>query len=259
VDFELLTAPYRCVAERLSVEEYMLTGGFPWAIGEYLRLHTIPSYVYQIHASCLEGVLQRNGHQTHNLPHLLQRIARTVASPLSVMKLARESGIGSNSTAEKYLDLLTASYALIPAHWSEISGAAPSLRKNRKLYPMDPFLYHVFSDMRMGWDDAFAASQRRVADPDLAGVLAEGVVAAELRRRRGAPTLCYWSAGKELDFAGADGPVEVKYSSHVSAEDFQWAQRHLGAATQLTVVTRTDTARAGQIRLVPLRQWLVEK
>jgi predicted AAA+ superfamily ATPase len=255
VDFELLPVPYRMVSDRLSIEQYLLTGGFPWAINEYLRLGSIPAYVYQLYSSWIEGAFHRQGHTIQHVSHLANRLSRQVGSPISILKLTRDCGIGSNHTTEAYLDLLEKNFVLIPTYWTSVDQGVPAPRKNRKFYPLDPFLFHIFADMGRGWDMAFDSAKRRQQDPSLVGGMVEALVASELRRRNGRARLGYWLGRKEIDFVGTNF-VEVKYQTHVSVDEFAWSERVLPKGRELTVVTKNDNARKGRIRLVDLKRWL---
>lgn len=257
VDLELLPVPWTMVAERISLEEYFLTGGFPWSINEYLRSQTIPAYVYQLHASWIEGALLRNSHAVASLPYLLNSIADHVGNPLSAQKLTRDSGIGSNHTTESYLEVMERIFALLTVRWQEPGGGPPAPRKNRKLYPLDLFLFHLFDDYGKGWTAAFQTSRARVEDSSTVGRIVEALVASELRRRGSEKMLCYWLGKKEIDFVSPE-IVEVKYRRHVSTEEFDWVVPRLGGRS-LTVVTRDTSARRGPVRLVPLETWLREK
>lgn len=256
VDFELLPVPYSMVAKRLGFDEYLMTGGFPWAINEYIRLGFIPSHVYEVHMAAILGAFQKSKHQTQNLSFLLQYLARHQGSPGSVTKLSRDCGLGSNNTGEEYLSLLERIFAVHSCPWTAPAGGPKAPRKNRKFYAADPFLFHLFCEAGGSWDPAFSLSKERLQDPELTGRIVEGVVAAELRRRGGPSALSYWSGDKEIDFTGRPS-VEVKYQNHVSIGEFTWAEKVLPKAQELLVLTKKDRAVAGRVRLMPLEDWLL--
>lgn len=258
VDLELLPVPFSQVRKRLQFEEYLLTGGFPWAINEYLRLGFIPAHVYDLQFAALSGAFHKSRHQTQNLPFLLQYLAERQGTPGSVTKLARDCGLGSNRTGEEYVSLLERIYAILTCPWTEPAGGPKAPRKNRKFYAADPFLFHLFYESGKGWDPAFELSRQRLSDPALMGRLIEGVVAAELRRRHGSGSMAYWSGAKEIDFVGTTC-VEVKYQNHVSVEEFGWAEKVLPKRSELLVLTRKDSAIKGRVRLAPVEKWLTEE
>ncbi len=255
VDFELLPIPYSMVKDRLRFEEFLLTGGFPWSINEYLRLKAIPSHVFEIHAAAIQGAFQKENHRGHLLNHILPYLAEHQGTPTSVLKLSRDCGVGSNRTAEEYLALLEQIFMVVSCYWTDPHGGPPAPRKNRKFYALDPFLFHLFSDFGKGWEFSFAAAQNRTQDPAIVGRMVEGIVATELRRQNKGPRLSYWLGAREIDFVG-DSLIEVKYRNHVSVEEFDWAEKVIPVGKELLVLTRKDSAVKGRVRLMPLDKWI---
>ncbi|MBF0433070.1 MAG: ATP-binding protein [Fibrobacteria bacterium] len=254
VDFELLPVSYSQIKDKLKLDEFLLTGGFPWTINEYLKLGVIPAYVYNVYASWIEGAFHKQGHSTQQLSFMLNKLITHQCTPISVTKLSRDCGIGSNSTAEAYLFLLENIYALLTCPWAEPKTCLPAPRKNRKFYPFDPFLFHLFADFGKGWESAHIMAQSRLKDPDFKGRLIEGLVASHLHNTNARP-LCYWQGKKEIDFIG-DQFIEVKYQEHVSIDEFTWVQKVIPGDKKFTVITKNDSARKENIELVPLDTWL---
>jgi hypothetical protein len=257
VDFELLPVRYKDVAGALSLRDYFLTGGMPWAIDEFLCHGFIPSYVYELYASWIKGALIHNRHNTALLQPLLTYIARRSGTPLSVTSLARDCGIGSNSTAEAVLGVLESNFVLLVAGWREPGSLHTAPRKNRKFFAFDHFLFHVFNDFGKGWESTWDIAQGVIENPEKTGLLVENLVASELRHRTGMHPLAYFLGRKEIDFIG-DQCVEVKYQQHVSLAEFEWVKKVLPASMPFTVITKQTRARDGKIRLVPLEDWLLE-
>ncbi len=256
VDFELLPVTFRSVKDRLGIKDYLLTGGFPWAINEFLRHGFIPSYVYNLHASGILGTFMKRRVDAGGLGELLRYLPAHQGSPTSVSSLARDCNIGSNHTAEEYLDLLDRIYAILPCAWAEPGTGKTPIRKNRKFYAADPFLFHVLCTMGRGWDSAFEEARARLGDPAMVGRMVEGLVAAEVRRRQGSG-LKYWQGAKEIDFVG-ETFVEVKFQNQVSPAEFDWARDVIPKGKRLVVVTKQTKTEAGIARLIPLEEWLCE-
>ncbi len=257
IDFDLLPVRFADIREHLSLDDYFLTGGLPWAVNEFIRQKTIPPYIYELYGAWIQGVFVRQRHSIVSIPPMLRYITQRVGTPLSVLSMTRDCGIGSNNTSETYLSLLERNYALFISSWQEpgTEGSAP--RKNRKFFPADPLLFHLYSDFGRAYDLSFANSLARCADPQCKGRLAECIVAAELRRRPGMYPLHYFLGKREIDFMGEEA-AEVKYQNRVSIEEFAWTRKVLPAKMRLTVVTRDSRSSAENIRCVPLEQWLGE-
>jgi hypothetical protein len=257
IDFDLLPVRFADVRGHLTIEDYFLTGGLPWAVNEYIRQKTIPPYIYELYAAWIQGVFVRQRHMTVTVPSMLHYIAARVGTPLSVLSMTRDCGIGANKTSENYLSLLERNFVLFISSWQEPGTDGGSARKNRKFFPSDPLLYHLFGDFGRAYDCSFANSLARLADPSRKGALAECIVAAELRHRTGMYPLHYFFGRKEIDFMGEEA-VEVKYQNHVSIEEFAWTRNVLPTRMRLTVVTKKTSSIHDRIRCIPLEQWLTE-
>ncbi|MBD3421443.1 MAG: AAA family ATPase [Chitinivibrionales bacterium] len=257
VDFELLPLSYRDVADKVTLDEYFLTGGFPHALNEFLSKGIIPAYVYDLYFSWIAGLFIKRNRSIHHLPLLLQYLGRHAGSTMSVQKLSRDCGIGSNNTGEEYVEIMERGYTLLTALWAAPDGGAVSVRKNRKFYPADPFLFHVFAHAGAGWETAFASARDRMNDPETCGALAETIVATEIRRQTNSGKLHYWSGKKEIDFV-AKTLVEVKYRNVVRADEFAWVEPMLQSGQKFVVVTKDINAVKGGIELIALKRWLTE-
>jgi predicted AAA+ superfamily ATPase len=257
VDFELLPVRFADVSKHLSLEDYFLTGGFPWAINEFLQTGYIPPFVYELYSAWILGTLIKRNHATQNLGSLLNYTANRVGTGLSVSNLARDCNIGSNHSAEMYLSALELNYIILTSHWSEPGINAIAPRKNRKFYPSDPMLFHLFHDFGKGVDRVFENAQQRCAESTTMGGLVECLVASELRHRPSMFPLRHFLGKREIDFVGNE-IVEVKYQNQVRIEEFAWIEKVLPGDMCCTIVTKQTRSSFGRLRAVPLRDWLIE-
>ncbi|MBN1757364.1 MAG: ATP-binding protein [Chitinispirillaceae bacterium] len=257
VDFELLPVRYADVCDHLSLDDYFLTGGFPWAINEYLKLNFIPSFVYELYTAWIKGTLIRQRHSVHTLAPMLGYIVERSGTGVSVANLSRDCGIGSNHTAESYLALLEESFVILVSRWSEPGSNVDAPRKNRKFFPADPFLFHLFCDFGHSPESMFFASLARRESPQIMGLLVESLVAAELRRSPTMLPLRYFLGRKEIDFVGAE-VLEVKYQNNVDVREFEWMMSVVPKGMKATVVTKQTHGSLGNVRAVPLDEWLLE-
>ncbi|MBD3347096.1 MAG: AAA family ATPase [Chitinivibrionales bacterium] len=258
VDYELLPVRYYDVARELKLDEFLLTGGMPWAIGEYLEHGYIPSFVYALYSAWIEGAFIRSGHTRSDISPLLHYLAKRTGSPTSVISMARDCGIGSNSTAEALLTVLESNYITLASHWSEPGSSVSAPRKNRKFFPADPFIFHLFNDFGKGWDQTWQLSSQALADPVIKSALVEALVASELRHFNTMTPLRYFLGKKEIDFIGNEF-IEVKYQRTVSIQEFFWVKKIIPPKAVFTVITQQTRSRDENIRLIPLEDWLLEK
>ncbi|MBD3392656.1 MAG: hypothetical protein GF410_11610 [Chitinivibrionales bacterium] len=149
-------------------------------------------------------------------------------------------------------------YVLLSARWSEPGSGVDAPRKNRKFYPIDPFLFHIFHDFGRSPDMTFVKSQERCKDPVLMSALVEVLVASELRHDPAMHPLRYFLGKKEIDFVGAEA-VEVKYRTAVDLNEFFWVSKVLPPSMKFTVITRQTHSVSGRLRAIPLKEWLLER
>lgn len=258
LDYELLPVSFRDVRTTLSLSEYLLTGGFPWPITEFVAAECIPPFVYELYSGWLQGAIVKRTHSARHLGPLLHYLSARVGTGVSVTGLARDCGIGSNHTAETLLSILEMNYACLTSRWAEPGSQVTAPRKNRKFYPFDPFLYHIYADIEHGFDTMFMRSRQRLEDPHAMGALVECLVASELRRIPGMNPLRYFLGKKEIDFVG-ETAIEVKYQNRVAIREFEWVRPLLPKGTQLTVITKHTRSQENNIRLIPLEDWLLEE
>lgn len=258
LNYFLSPVPFRQLRDHISLNDYFLTGGMPWAVNGLLREGQIPPYVFELYGAWLQGAFTRNGHNVANLDALLAYLAQRVGTPLSVTSLSRDCGLGSNHTGEAYLQVLERNYALLTSRWAQPGSRASAPRKNRKFYPADPFLFHLFSQAGHGWHKAFLRAQELLADPTVAAGVAECMVASECRTTPGMMPLRHFLGRREIDFCGQEC-IEVKYQNTVRPAEFLWVEKLLPPSMRLTVVTKCDSGGTGRIRLVPLGEWLCEE
>jgi len=249
VDFELLPVPYRYVADRLSLEEYFTVGGFPWSINEYLRLNVLPEYVGEIYWSWLKGEFLKRGKSEQLLKHLVKALVRRLTTGFSNNTIAREIGITSHETAREYLQLLSDCFATCEVIWTDLHGTSLSPRKNRKHYPIDPLLFHLFH--RGGVLQGLSPKDR--LSPDMLGALAEAVVCGQLRHQT--KDIFYWMGKKEIDFLPFF--IEVKYQETVLPQEFNWFEKVAPKTKKLLVLTKNDRFKSGRVEALPLKDWLI--
>jgi predicted AAA+ superfamily ATPase len=242
-------------------DEYLITGGFPLAINLFFTQGHISSYVYQLYLSWIEGDIGRVGKLEKNLYQILSRILAHLSTPFSWYTLSRESGIASHATVQEYVELLERMYVLQSCPFIDLSSRVPIHRKNKKVYFLDPLIFHCFSGKDNGIADNFyTESLRFLNDPVSKSRLVESVVGAHLFHAFG--NCGYWQGQREIDFVSKRRNrlhfFEVKYQNRVTPGEFRWFQPITPHGTKLTVVTKQDLREEGPIRLIPAAIFLIQ-
>ncbi len=216
------------------LDDYLLTGGMPQAINEYASRHSISDGTYSGFVGLIMKDIARWGGDEALARQVLWRVTETVATQVSPNALRDGTEIADYRTVGKYLNALEASYALETVYRLDAAMGQPFYRKERKIYFIDPFIFHACRGWLSG-RGTFEASRAFLESAEMKGRLVEGVVCSHIARLAYAlapgplfdasSAVFYWRSRKkrELDFAFSVGgryvPVEVKYSSRIRKED----------------------------------------
>lgn len=242
-------------------EKYLITGGFPLSINLFFTKGYIPSYVYQLYLSWIEGDIGRAGKLERNLYQIMSRVLAHLSTGISWYGLSREAGIASHATVQEYIEILERMYVLRSVPFIDLSSKLPMYRKNKKLYFHDPLIFHCFSGKNSGiGDNFFTECQRFLNDPIGKSKLVESIVGMHIFRHY--QNCFYWQGKKEIDFLSKKGNklyfFEVKYQEKVSAAEFQWFKKISSKGKPLTVITKQDLEKCESINLVPVPIFLIQ-
>lgn len=257
------------------LDDYLLTGGMPQAINEFSSRHSISDGTYSSFVSLIMKDIARWGGDEALARQVLWRVTETVATQVSPNALKDGTEIADYRTVERYLNALKASYALEAVYRLDAARGQPFYRKERKIYFIDPFIFHACRGLLSG-RDAFGASRAFLESAEMKGRLAEGVVCSHITRLAyglapgplfdASGAVFYWRSRKkrELDFAFSVGgkyvPVEVKYSSRIRKEDCYSIYDFMKtgkAAKRGIVVTKDLLDLEGQCAKVPCHLFLL--
>lgn len=242
-------------------EKYLITGGFPLSVNLFFTKGYIPSYVYQLYLSWIEGDIGRAGKLERNLYQIMSRVLAHISTGISWYGLSREAGIASHATVQEYIEILERMYVLRSVPFIDLSSKLPMYRKNKKLYFHDPLIFHCFSGKNSGiGDNFFTECQRFLNDPIGKSKLVESIVGMHIFRHY--QNCFYWQGQKEIDFLSKKGNklyfFEVKYQEKVSAAEFQWFKKISSKGKPLTVITKQDSEKCESINLVPVPIFLIQ-
>lgn len=240
-------------------DDYLLTGGFPNTINEYYQKGFISSTTYQTFIKWIEGDLHKLGKSDQLSSQILNRVFVHLTTPVSWYKLAKEAGIGSHATVIDYMEILERLFVLFNIKCFLVDQRYVDIKKNRKIYFTDPFIFNCLYAYINGFlDEAFSFTTKQTITTKAKPKSVENTVAAHLFREFF--PLYYGRLKKgEVDFVGKRRNsfyyFEVKYQQKVSVADFSWARSSL---KNLTVVTRKDFSKNG-IELLPVEIFLLSE
>jgi predicted AAA+ superfamily ATPase len=191
-------------------DSYLQCGGFPLSVKSYLEKGQVGYDVTDVYLSWIKGDLARIGANEAIAKRVLKGVLEKAPSKLSLLSIAKEFEIGSHRTVFRYLEIFEKLFLVkVLYHIDPFSGTF-NLKKNRKVHPVDPFLYE-------------ALSRWCLTEKPNNSAIVEGTVSSHLARKF---NVAYWSNGTEIDAVVLDNSnvwtgLEVKYSKNVKPTKLQ--------------------------------------
>ncbi|MBI5046782.1 ATP-binding protein [Candidatus Micrarchaeota archaeon] len=201
---------------------YTKTGGFLKSIYEYHETKKIQPSTYEIYVRWILGDLNSLGKNEQTFLGVMKGIVKNYSSASSYLSIAKETNIPSHTTVNDYLCMANDLLLTNTLNAVDLSKQSAVLRKEKKHYFTDPFLYSAFSGYVQGVYKDYSE--------DSLEHLVEGIVCEALSRlgRRDVDHshfLWYFRKRKETDFAlktdqGTVG-IEVKWVEKAHISEFE--------------------------------------
>jgi len=185
---------------------YLRSGGFPRSMYELIEDGKIREETYQIYWNWLISDIAKIGRSERITSAVLLGVLKNYGTRFSLNSIAKEMEIGSHVTVREYLEILENLFVLRNI-FPMVKGRV-AFRRMRKVYFIDPFLFHVFKKQ---------LTQISIKEEEIPR-LVEGVVGEHLIRRF--RRIFYYSQKREVDFYTANTGIEVKWQKKVDERDF---------------------------------------
>jgi hypothetical protein len=180
-----------------AYERYLDIGGFPQAVADFRRTGSVsPGFVRDLWDVARADLHALGVSRPEDSLGLLAGIARRLTGTVTLRGLADDLGI-SHPTAGSWLEALANAYLML--FLFQESGGVPSLRAQRKIYPIDPIIAALPS--------LLAAE---AASPELSH-LSEAVLAVTLFRAVEGHAIDRFTCPSRLFFYRSDQQGEVDY------------------------------------------------
>ena len=194
---------------RVLFEKYLITGGFPLVVNEFLVNNNIPEYVYDIYFNWVVGDIVRWGKQEKILLQLMKAILQKQSSAVSWDSIAKNAEIKSHKTVSSYIEALENMFVLNVLYFLELEKKMPDSSKNKKIYFANPFINAVFN------------KKIYFTEHKISPELTEAVAVSHLKRFGRA---YYWKNKKEVDIVLQIKEelyaLEIKYQNKISKHDY---------------------------------------
>lgn len=198
--------------------DYLITGGFLYAINLYSKKKFLPAYAYELIADWVTGDMLKLDRSENFTLQLIERITKHLTSQVSLTRLARESGMTSAATSAEYIELLNKMQVLLSLPYWSLDQRRTDNKKNQKIYFHDPLiLISMLAKARGTLDQAYTLSKNYFSSAQMP-TMAELLTSALLHRKY--PHHLYYGMSKkqEIDFVTRKGDkyqyYEVKYQDH---------------------------------------------
>lgn len=155
---------------------YMLVGGFPRAITDFVTLGGIQDSTYETYRNWIVGDAQRYELRQETLKQILFRIAQTMSSRVTWPVLIENSPVRSHETALQYVEHLQDAFLCVIHYCYNEKIKGPAFQKARKIFFIDPLLYAISITWRNGIPNIFEWMRRSMGEPDFKGKLFESIV-----------------------------------------------------------------------------------
>ena len=204
--------------------EYLTTGGFLPSINCFAETGRITDQVKQQYRSVFLNDVEKIGRNRTIARDISGVLIDSLGTPLSWNRFARRAGSISPITLADYITLFSDSFSLFYLKFFERHKKRGNPNKNKKIYPFDPLLYLVLSDIG-------GRNYSRVPQ----SFIVEGVVGNHLIRSQEKNAIhgladldhvFYWKSqrGKEIDYLLYKDeqvlPLEVKFQKSIQPADY---------------------------------------
>ena len=215
--------------------EYLLTGGIPKAIDEYIKYGQINEYVYTMYLESILGDLKQLDMDGRKFKQLVVNIIGNIGWPTSWNSLQKDTDIGSWRTVDRYMNLLLEMFILLTYYQYDSKKKAPIYSKDKKVYFQDVFFFHTLNSW-ISSKNSFELANEYISQERNQGHLIEGIIGDHLIRLTFFLTakkqmfdysnhIFHWrySNDKEVDFIlkvnDMEIPIEVKYQKTIGVRD----------------------------------------
>ena len=203
--------------------QFLVSGGLPAAVRERINTGRVPEYVFRQFVDVFLGQVARMGRRESVLRDLVAWLANRRENPFDWASASRETGAGKQDTIRDYVEDLEQAFLWRVIHRTRSLGSPyRQPRTPRRLYYLDPLLFHAFHAWSLGYGDSWTTAVQLSDDPARRGYLVETVLSAHLARH--ADRLLYHRNGGEIDFVlfregGGRALIESKYQGRVTGAD----------------------------------------
>lgn len=214
---------------------YLITGGIPSSINEYMEKEIISQRTYNIYLTAILGDLNRYNYKEHYFKQITKEVFKTITTPISWNQFTKNTEVKSHNTVQEYFTAIEELFIANATYRISIHDQKTH-PFNKKIYVQDPFIYHTLDAWANGKQDFFKNAKSNTLNPEIKSKLIENIIQNHLSRFAYClnpsdffdpkETVFYYEdkSKKEVDFVLKENeelfPFEVKYQNQINTEDF---------------------------------------
>ena len=134
---------------REALEHYLMTGGFPNAIKDFVSEGKVSQSTQYDFVSSIISDINKLRRSERFFKLTARAVIEKASSEYSFHTVSKDYGVGTVKTAISYVDLMEKLYLLKVVEAVDVNTGLPVPRKQKKFYFIDPFVYHAFSSWTM--------------------------------------------------------------------------------------------------------------
>lgn len=214
---------------------YFQYGGFPFVVAEIVKNKELRTEAEDIISSVMVSEIEKEKLNISVLKSILLKIAGSLTGTLSYNSIAKDSDIYSAEGAQKYLNILAASFIGFPVKCLDLNKKKAFPKKNIKVYLTDPMFINVIIKQYRG----MPVDEAKLAEM-LVAIHLVRTFSEQWAKYAGVDSLYYWQSknNKEIDFVlykdNKPFGFEVKYQNNVSGWDEMSIKKGLGHGVLIT-------------------------
>lgn len=258
-----------------QLSNYMITGGIPSAINEFLETGSIQESTYNVYLQAMIGDLKRAKKDDSYMDQIMPNIIKSIGNPISWQNLRENTDIGSHHTVEEYVKTLSQMFTLTFFYKYNTAEKRPKFDGPKKVYFHDMFFLHAIQG-RIKQKEPFKLSLDYLKDTETQGRIVENIMSDHLIRLAFNKTAAkitfdyhnsvfYWRGqdNREVDFIIKDEnsviPIEVKYQNKIRRDDYYGLIdfKKASGEKQALLVTKNDLSVSKEATNIPASLFLL--
>ena len=255
LNFEL----YRKELEKLFWD-YMCTWWFPLAINEYYKNWYINQDVYNIYLSWILWDVAKLWKREEIFFGIANQLIESQTLVIGYDTIAKKLGFVSHTTVWDYIKLLENIFAIKIIYQIDMNTKLPNLRKWKKIYFRDMFVFWILYCYVRGIDNYYDMIKQIIFQKNrvFLSKLIENIVMINLLEQEKFSNfnkiLMFYrdpKTNKEIDFIHYwKTPYEVKYSNNISNTDFNTIKKYFDSWFIISDNTSKTTGNYESIELL---------